>query len=72
MCLLLRQDGVLNMKHWGFNVAVVQDLIEVAYSPYDPPYVDIATANDLQVQYIQKWAAPTLKAADFVTAYLGC
>ena len=64
MCVLHRQDATTNMKHWGWEVAVVRDEIDAMHSPEDAPYVTHAQANDLMTNYYEQWQCPTVSSHD--------
>lgn len=58
MCILKRQFGIRQMKAWGFNMALVEDLTDAMYNPKMPPYVSHEEGTRLVVEYIREnWCA---------------
>jgi len=56
MCVLARPFGIIALMQRGVQVHVVQDLVDVFYSPLDPPYVTLEQARWLMLGYIaEKW-----------------
>lgn len=60
MCVLGRPFGVISLVDLGVTVRVVSDLVDVAYSPSEAPYVTVEQARWFMLGYIQsKWCPVT-------------
>lgn len=63
MCMMDRPFAIETMTRFGFqkaDMAVVTELVDVMYTPLDPPYVNHATALKLQTEYIEKFWATSM------------
>lgn len=68
MCVLARPFGVEAMAELGLDVRVVSDLVEVFYSPLEPPYITIEQAKWFALGYVEaKWCPITTCYAETIT-----
>lgn len=59
MCVLGRSFGVESLSELGLNVSIMGDLVEVFYSPAEPPYITNEQAKWFALGYIEsRWGCP--------------
>jgi nicotinamidase-related amidase len=70
MCILNRTFGMRQMTKWGLRCILVRDLTDAMYNPAMRPFVSHAAGVELVIEYIEKYAGPTV-TSDQVRAALG-
>jgi hypothetical protein len=68
MCILNRTYGVRQLSKWGLRCVLMRDLTDAMYNPGSMPYVSHATGVELVIQYIEKYAAPTVTSSQIFAA----
>lgn len=66
MCVLGRPFAIREMVKKGQRVTLVRDLTDAMYNPLSAPYVSHFTGNDLVIEHIEKYWAPTITSADLL------
>ncbi|MGC9064438.1 MAG: isochorismatase family protein [bacterium] len=69
MCILNRSFGIRQMKRWGIDCILVQDLTDAMYNPNMPPYVSHKEGTDLVIQHIERYLCPTILSKDLEKIY---
>ena len=67
MCILARPFALEVVAGWGWNmadVAVMRELVDVMYTPKDPPYVPHADGLRLHTEYVEKFWASSVSMYD--------
>ena len=66
MCVLGRPFGLRQMKAAGKNVVLMRDMTDTMYNPARWPYVSHFTANDLIVEYVERYVCPTMASSQIL------
>lgn len=69
MCLLDRSFAIKELRALGYpqdRVAVVRELVDVMYTPQDPPYVPHAEGLALHTAYVEKFYAGSVSMYDLL------
>lgn len=70
MCILNRPFAIEQVTSWGWgsrdNLAVVRELVDVMYTPQDPPYVSHTTGLKLHTEYMEKFWASSVSMYDIL------
>eukprot|EP00756_Hemistasia_phaeocysticola_P045499 Hpha_TRINITY_DN19247_c0_g1::TRINITY_DN19247_c0_g1_i1::g.194289::m.194289 len=72
MCILNRPFALETMHAWGWtqdNLAVVRDLVDVMYTPRDPPYVSHDEGLRIHTAYVEKFWAGSVSMYDILAPY---
>lgn len=64
MCMLGRAYGIIGMKEIGMATKVVRELVEVAYSPSEPPRVSHEQALELMLNHVAHRWCPIVSTED--------
>jgi len=68
MCVLDRSFGIEQMARWGVRCVLVRDMTDAMYDSRMKPYVSHAEANELVIQYIEQYWAPTVTSSQILGA----
>jgi hypothetical protein len=71
MCVLDRSFGIEQMTKLGVGCVLVRDMTDAMYDSRMKPYVSHAEANDLVIQYIEQYWAPTVTSSQILGALSG-
>lgn len=71
MCILNRTFGIRQMAKWGMRCILVRDLTDAMYNPAMRPFVPHAAGVELVIEYIEKYAAPTVTSEQVMAALDG-
>lgn len=69
MCIMGRPFAIETVRSWGWpseHLAVMRELVDVMYTPKDPPYVSHANGLALHTAYIEKFWASSVSMYDFL------
>lgn len=69
MCIMNRPFAIEKVTSWGWNknnIAVVRDLVDVMYTPKDPPYVSHDEGLKIHTEYVEKFWANSLSMYDIL------
>ena len=69
MCMLHREFALLNQKRMGLSSLFVRDCSIVAYSPQCAPYVPFKEAQEISMDYIEKFICPSIMSEDFLSFF---
>lgn len=72
MCIMNRPFGIEQMIGHGFpshNIAIVRELVDVMYTPYDAPYVSHVHGVQLMTEYIEKFWVNSISMYDILTPW---
>lgn len=65
-CILERSFGIKQMMGWGIECVLVRDLTEAIYDPREWPYISVAQATDLSVEYVEKYWCPSTLSSELM------
>jgi len=71
MCIMGRPFAIEMMTRLGFepsDIAVVKQLVDVSYTPKDPPYVSHAAGLELHTDYIEKFWGSSMSMYDVLVS----
>ena len=69
MCILDRPFALREMCGLGWpkeNLAVVRELVDVMYTPMDPPYVSHGLGLDIHTNFVEKFVAASVSMYDIL------
>lgn len=69
MCIMARPFAIEMATSWGMgkdNIAVMRELVDVMYTPLDPPYVAHDVGLALHTAYVEKFWASSVSMYDFL------
>jgi hypothetical protein len=68
MCIMGRPFAIEQAYAWGIfeHIAVVRELVDVMYTPADPPYVPHAEGVALQTGYIERFWGQSVSMYDWI------
>ena len=75
MCVLARPFAIERMRSLGWpaeRVAVVRELVDVMYTPMDPPYCSHAEGLRLHTEYVEKFWASSVSMYDVLVPGYTC
>lgn len=71
MCVLDRSFGIKQMSRWGVRCILIRDMTDAMYDSRMKPYVSHARANEMVIQYIEQYWAPTVTSSQVLGALAG-
>ena len=71
MCVLDRSFGIKQMSRWGVRCILIRDMTDAMYDSRMKPYVSHAKANEMVIQYIEQYWAPTVTSSQLMGALAG-
>lgn len=71
MCVLDRTFGIKQMSRWGVRCILIRDMTDAMYDSRMKPYVSHTKANDMVIQYIEQYWAPTVTSNQVLSALAG-
>jgi len=71
MCVLDRSFGIKQLSRWGVRCVLIRDMTDAMYDPNMKPHVSHAEANELVIQYVEKYWAPTVSSIQLLGALMG-
>eukprot|EP01062_Namystynia_karyoxenos_P058632 TRINITY_DN50151_c0_g1_i1.p1 TRINITY_DN50151_c0_g1~~TRINITY_DN50151_c0_g1_i1.p1 ORF type:complete len:276 (+),score=79.94 TRINITY_DN50151_c0_g1_i1:94-921(+) len=72
MCILGRPFAIEKVHSWGWtkeNTVVVRDLVDVMYTPEDPPYVSHARGLQIHTDYVERFWASSISMYDILAPF---
>lgn len=69
MCIMGRPFAIERVRSWGWprgDIAVMRELVDVMYTPKDPPYVTHDEGLTLHTAYVEKFWANSVSMYDFL------
>jgi nicotinamidase-related amidase len=71
MCVLDRSFGIKQLSRWGVRCVLIRDMTDAMYDSNMKPHVSHAEANELVIQYVEKYWAPTVSSSQVLDALMG-
>jgi hypothetical protein len=71
MCILERSFGIKQMTRWGIHCVLVRDLTDVVCNPKEQGLASREHANELVIEYIEKYWCPTISSSDLAAGLRG-
>jgi hypothetical protein len=71
MCVLDRSFGIKQLSRWGVRCVLIRDMTDAMYDSNMKPHVSHTEANELVIQYVEKYWAPTVSSSQVLDALMG-